>query len=261
MQAGYPNEEEAEEAARFGFSKSDVVFSLSSCTTASIHRYLRFHRAGALRDVKRNGYSILVEGTEDPFTAKRNVDALLLLASFASRQRTLAACGTPGNSALKYLSAAFGERIRFVGVGRRPERIHVESECVELFVAIAADDLVRIRQGRAVGNEPSIARHIIPALVECSTHGSFLIRVPNRRHPIARSASWTNYRLRSKFGIKLVVLPIPSGADFRVRLSSEDQAQVSREIDANVAHAFRRWIGVHLGSSTPDEAFDGGAYR
>jgi hypothetical protein len=85
------DKEEAEEAARFGFSKSDVVFSLSDGATASIHRYLSFHRPGARRDVKRNGYSILVEGTKYPVTAKRDVDALLLLASFASRQRALSA--------------------------------------------------------------------------------------------------------------------------------------------------------------------------
>jgi hypothetical protein len=41
-------------------------------------------------------------------------------------------------------------------------------------------------------------------------------------------------KLRTKFGVKLEVLPIPSGADFRVRMSAEEQARVSREIDANV---------------------------
>jgi hypothetical protein len=85
------DKEEAEEVARFGFSKSDVAFSLSDGATASIQRYLRFHRPGALRDVKCNGYSILVEGAKDPVAAKRDVDVLLLLASFASRQRTLSA--------------------------------------------------------------------------------------------------------------------------------------------------------------------------
>ena len=85
------DKDEAEEAAKFGFSRPDVAFTLSDGATASICGYLRFHRPGALRDVKRNGYSILVEGAKDPFTAKRDVDALLLLASFASRQRTLSA--------------------------------------------------------------------------------------------------------------------------------------------------------------------------
>jgi hypothetical protein len=47
-------------------------------------------------------------------------------------------------------------------------------------------------------------------------------------------------KIRSKFGIKLEVLPIPSGADFRVQLSAEEQARVSREIDANVRESLTR---------------------
>jgi hypothetical protein len=47
-------------------------------------------------------------------------------------------------------------------------------------------------------------------------------------------------KLRSKFGIKLEVLPVPSGADFRVQLSAEEQARVSREIDANVRESLAR---------------------
>jgi hypothetical protein len=47
-------------------------------------------------------------------------------------------------------------------------------------------------------------------------------------------------KLRSKFGVKLEVLPIPSGADFRVQLSAEEQARVSREIDENVRESLTR---------------------
>ena len=47
-------------------------------------------------------------------------------------------------------------------------------------------------------------------------------------------------KLRSKFGVKLEVLPIPSGSDFRVELSAEEQARVSREIDANVRESLTR---------------------
>jgi hypothetical protein len=34
--------------------------------------------------------------------------------------------------------------------------------------------------------------------------------------------------------LKVEILPIPTGADFRVQMSAEEQARVSREIDANV---------------------------
>ena len=47
-------------------------------------------------------------------------------------------------------------------------------------------------------------------------------------------------KLRAKFGVKLEVLPIPTGADFRVQMSAEEQARVAREIDANVRQSLMR---------------------
>ena len=47
-------------------------------------------------------------------------------------------------------------------------------------------------------------------------------------------------KLRAKFGVKLEVLPIPSGDDFRVTLSEEEQARVAREIDESVRQSFKR---------------------
>jgi hypothetical protein len=47
-------------------------------------------------------------------------------------------------------------------------------------------------------------------------------------------------KLRSKFGIKLEVLPIPTGDDFRVTLSAEEQARVAREIDESVRESLLR---------------------
>jgi hypothetical protein len=47
-------------------------------------------------------------------------------------------------------------------------------------------------------------------------------------------------KLRNKFGVKLEVLPIPSGNDFRVTLSEEEQARVAREIDNNVRQSLQK---------------------
>jgi hypothetical protein len=47
-------------------------------------------------------------------------------------------------------------------------------------------------------------------------------------------------KLRKKFGLKLEVLPIPSGDDFRVTMSEEERARVSREIDENVRKSLQR---------------------
>jgi hypothetical protein len=47
-------------------------------------------------------------------------------------------------------------------------------------------------------------------------------------------------KLRTKFGVKLEVLPIPTGADFRVEMSAEEQTRIAREIDANVRESLMR---------------------
>ena len=47
-------------------------------------------------------------------------------------------------------------------------------------------------------------------------------------------------KLREKFGVRLEILPIPSGADFRVEMSAEEQARISREIDTNVRQSLTR---------------------
>jgi hypothetical protein len=47
-------------------------------------------------------------------------------------------------------------------------------------------------------------------------------------------------KLRKKFGVKLEVLPIPTGNDFRVQMSVEEQARVAREIDSNVRESLTR---------------------
>lgn len=81
--------EEAEESAEYGFSKQDINFTLTDGATTSIHRYPHFPWINTSRNVKPRGYSITVEGFKDPETARRDVDILILLASFASRERSI----------------------------------------------------------------------------------------------------------------------------------------------------------------------------
>ena len=47
-------------------------------------------------------------------------------------------------------------------------------------------------------------------------------------------------KLREKFNIKLEILPIPTGDDFRVSMSAEEQARIARDIDANVRGSLTR---------------------
>ena len=46
--------------------------------------------------------------------------------------------------------------------------------------------------------------------------------------------------LRGKFSVKLEILPVPTGDDFRVVMSAEEQARIAREIDANVRQSLTR---------------------
>jgi hypothetical protein len=47
-------------------------------------------------------------------------------------------------------------------------------------------------------------------------------------------------KLREKFSVKLEILPVPTGDDFRVTMSAEEQARIAREIDASVRHSLTR---------------------
>jgi hypothetical protein len=47
-------------------------------------------------------------------------------------------------------------------------------------------------------------------------------------------------KLRDKFEVKLEILPIPTGDDFRVTLSAEEQARVASEIDVSVRQSLAR---------------------
>ncbi len=83
--------EEAADSAKYGFSQQDINFSLTDGATASIHRYPDFPWLDTSQKIKFRGYSITVEGVKDPLTAKRDVDTLILLASFASRECSISA--------------------------------------------------------------------------------------------------------------------------------------------------------------------------
>ncbi len=47
-------------------------------------------------------------------------------------------------------------------------------------------------------------------------------------------------KIREKFELRLEILPIPNGEDFRVALSDEQRARISREIDAQVRQSLEK---------------------
>ena len=94
-----PDEEENSAAARFGLFKNDIELTLSDGSQATVQRYRKAHRIGINREIQRNGYAITVRNVKNPDSAKADVDALLILSSFASRERSITAHWSTGSKA------------------------------------------------------------------------------------------------------------------------------------------------------------------
>ena len=74
-----------------------------------------------------------------------------------------------------------------------------------------------------------------------AVYPSYIDRVRPELNGLFREEDYPSTdKLRNKFGVKLEVLPIPSGNDFRVTLSEEEQARVAREIDENVRQSLQK---------------------
>jgi len=85
-----PDKREIEDAKEYGFKGRAVRrFPLSDGALAEIHHRTVSHSFGIDTEKKKMGFSILVEGCKDGETSKRDVDGLLILASLASRERSV----------------------------------------------------------------------------------------------------------------------------------------------------------------------------
>jgi len=74
-----------------------------------------------------------------------------------------------------------------------------------------------------------------------AVYPSYIDRVRPELNGLFREEDYPSTgKLRKKFGVKLELLPIPSGNDFRVTLSEEEQARVAREIDGNVRQSLQK---------------------
>lgn len=73
-----------------------------------------------------------------------------------------------------------------------------------------------------------------------ATYPSYIQQVKPELNGLFREEDYPSIeKLRTKFGIKLEVLPIPTGDDFRVTLSAEEHARVAREIDESVRESLQ----------------------
>lgn len=85
--ANHDADEEAR-AKEFGCPVRSFVLKLSDGSTAEIRKFLKSHNPGPLKETTRRGFSINVTNQQDADSSKKDVEALTILASFASRERT-----------------------------------------------------------------------------------------------------------------------------------------------------------------------------
>ena len=75
-------------AKKFNLPIRSFSVTLSGGATAEIRKFLKSHIPGPLKETKRNGFSITVKDQQDADATKKDIEALTILASFASRERT-----------------------------------------------------------------------------------------------------------------------------------------------------------------------------
>ena len=84
-----PEDEDIEKAKQFGFERNKFRLELSDGATAEIKQYIRSQQLGPLKELKKKGYSIHVRNYKNVEVARKDVEALMILASFGSREQTM----------------------------------------------------------------------------------------------------------------------------------------------------------------------------
>ena len=85
-----PDEEDIENAKKYGFeSRTPFFVSVSDGATAEINRRPRAHRTKGLKEITKDGYSVTIRDYKDVDTVREDAEAIMILASLASRERTM----------------------------------------------------------------------------------------------------------------------------------------------------------------------------
>lgn len=84
-----PEDEDIEKAKQFGLDREKVFLELSDGATAEIKQYLRSHKMGVLKELTKKGYSIHVRNYKHVDVIRKDVEALMILASLGSREQTM----------------------------------------------------------------------------------------------------------------------------------------------------------------------------
>lgn len=83
-----PAQDEQFIAKRHKVERIPHRFELSDCAVAEIQRITARHRRKGDKEIRKRGYAIGVESVKSAEAVKRDVEGLLILASFASRERS-----------------------------------------------------------------------------------------------------------------------------------------------------------------------------
>jgi hypothetical protein len=85
-----PDQEDIENAERYGFARKEPFFlPVSDGANAEVTRRPRAQRTKGLTEITKDGYSVIIREYKDVETARQDAEALMILASLASRERTM----------------------------------------------------------------------------------------------------------------------------------------------------------------------------
>lgn len=84
-----PEDKELEEAKTFGFQREKFFLEVSDGAIAEIRQYLRSRQMGVSKDIRKKAYSVHIRNYKSTDEARKDAEAMMILASFGSRERTM----------------------------------------------------------------------------------------------------------------------------------------------------------------------------
>ncbi len=85
-----PDEEDIESAKRYGFARKEPFFlTVSDGANAEVTRRPRARSTKGLTEITKEGYSVTIRGYKDVEAMRQDAEAIMILASLASRERTM----------------------------------------------------------------------------------------------------------------------------------------------------------------------------
>ncbi len=85
-----PDKEDDDNAEQYGFPKRKPFFlSVSDGADAEVTRRPRSQRTTGMTEITKDGFSVTIRGCKDVEVARQDAEAMMILASLASRERTM----------------------------------------------------------------------------------------------------------------------------------------------------------------------------